>query len=72
MGIYYLSAIFIHLFNVHFSTAMTNTLISTRNVNMDKIHPYSEEDHMPANKKAVIKGVNDKNLCGNCRYPRKK
>lgn len=51
---------------------MTNTLISTRNVNMDKIYLYSEGDHMPANKKAVIKSVNGRNLCGNCRHPGKK
>lgn len=51
---------------------MTNTLISTRNINMDKIHCYSERDHMPVNKKAFIKSVNDRNLCGYYRYPRKK
>lgn len=34
------------LLNCH----MTNTLLCTGNVNMDKMFPYSEEVHMPTNK----------------------
>lgn len=34
---------------------MTNTLLCTENVNMDKMIPYSEEVHMPANKMKHMK-----------------